>query len=316
VYRTGTHHKHANSGLILKHHVTIVDWLLFSALVVCWGSSFVMSKLALASIAPEWVAAGRLVFGAIVLLVFAATRRTYPAMNTRRIVVYTWLGFIGNAAPFLVITWGIQFISSGVAGLLMGTIPLFIIVMSHYFLPDERLTIQRLMGFALGFIGVAVLIGTEQLSALSFNAEELKGELAIMCGCVMYGVNSVSAKRLVSGDNVVGQSAGILTAAALMSLGYAWFETPLEWDEATATSLWAVAALGLIPTGIATVIWFKAMQRTSPAFVSMSNYLVPVYALIFGAVILHETIGWNTLAALALILLGILVTRIKLRPSQ
>jgi drug/metabolite transporter (DMT)-like permease len=300
----------------LNQRVTLFDWLLFAGLVICWGSSFVMSKLALASISAEWVAAGRLVIGAAVLLVFAATQRALPVAHPRGILGYTWLGFIGNSAPFLAITWGMQFISSGVAGLLMGTIPLFIIVMSHFFLPNERMTPQRAIGFALGFLGIAVLVGFDQLTAISVKGDELKGELAIICGCVMYAINSISAKRLGGSGSVIGQSAGILACAAVMSTAYALFAKPVDWSSISEASALAVVGLGLIPTGLATLIWFKAMQRTSPAFVSMSNYLVPIYALLFGAAVLDEKIGWNALAALAFILLGILVTRVRPRPLQ
>jgi drug/metabolite transporter (DMT)-like permease len=88
-------------------------------------------------------------------------------------------------------------------------------------------------------------------------------------------------------------------------------QSPLPTGPYHMSSVLAVLGLGLIPTGLATVLWFKAVERTSPTFTSMSNYLVPVYALLFGALTLGESVGLNVIAALALIMTGIFISRMK-----
>ncbi len=274
-----------------------------------------MSKIALVAVAPEWIAAARLTIGAVALLVFAIPRDAAPSFKLRDLSVYAWLGFFGNAAPFFAITWGMQFITSGVAGLLMGTIPLITILMSHFALRNERLTVRRTLGFTLGFAGIIVLIGADALWGLSLSGSQLLGELAVVSGCVMYGINSISAKRFGTGK-ALQQSAGVLTAGALMSVCFAMATAPFTLIDAPLSALLAIAGLGLLPTSIATLLWFKLIERTSPTFTSMSNYLVPVYALLFGALTLGETIGWNAIAALALILSGIAVTQVKRQPSR
>ena len=293
----------------------LLDWLLLAALVFAWGSSFVMSKIALQAIDASWIAAARLVVGASVVLAYAAIRRRLPSTDGKSLAIYTWLGFIGNAAPFLVITWGMHYISSGVAGLLMGTIPLIIVVMAHFFLPNEKLTVARAAAFMLGFAGVLVLIGPREIYNLSLTGDELIGQLAVIAGCMMYGVNSITAKMLPQAD-FVSRSAGVLVCAAMLAVVMALLSAPFALTNAPASALWATVGLGILPTGFATLVWFKAMTRNGPTFVSMSNYLVPVYAVLFGALLLGEKIGWNVLAAMALILAGIFVSTLRRQPSQ
>lgn len=293
----------------MPYRVTAMDWLLFAILVISWGSSFAMSKIALLHISPEWIAAGRLCIGAAILTAVTFAQRAAIPHDRRSLGTYAWLGLVGNAAPFFIITWGMQFISSGVAGLLMGTIPLVVIVLSHFVLPGERLTLSRVAGFILGFMGIIVLMGPANLLDIKVHGRELFGELAVVAGCLLYGVNAVSAKRLKL-QGTIAVSAGVLTAGATMALAAALLQSPFDLTGKPASALWAVFGLGLIPTGLATVVWFKAVERTSPTFTSMSNYLVPVYALLFGALTLGETLHWNVLAALALILGGIAVSRI------
>jgi drug/metabolite transporter (DMT)-like permease len=294
----------------MPYRVTAFDWALFAGLVVAWGSSFVMSKLALQHFTPEWIAAMRLIVGAAVLMIASAFQSHSLPRTPRDIGFYALLGLIGNAAPFFVITWGMQFITSGVAGLLMGTIPLIIIVMAHFALPGERLTLFRTIGFILGFAGIVVLMGPDNLSNIRAHGQELIGQLAVISGCLMYGMNSIAAKRFrLSGTIPV--SAAVLTAGAVLATINAALQSPLPTGPYHMSSVLAVLGLGLIPTGLATVLWFKAVERTSPTFTSMSNYLVPVYALLFGALTLGESVGLNVIAALALIMTGIFISRMK-----
>lgn len=290
----------------MPYRVTLFDWLLLAGLVVFWGSSFAMSKVALSYVSPEWIAAARLAIGALILL--AATIAQGQKPPRAFLAAYGWLGLVGNAAPFFAITWGMQFISSGVAGLLMATIPLIIIVMAHFALPGERLTGPRIAGFVLGFIGIVVLMGPEKLLAFKANGKELAGQLAVVAGCVMYGVNAISAKR-INLPGTVAVSAGVLAAGAILATAAALVQSPFTLHQAPPAALLALFGLGLFPTGIATVLWFKAVERTSPTFTAMSNYLVPVYALVFGALTLGERIGWNVLVALLLVLAGISISR-------
>jgi drug/metabolite transporter (DMT)-like permease len=276
-----------------------------------------MSKVALAHVTPEWIAASRLCVGAAVLLLAAMLQGQSLPASRRELGILAWLGLVGNAAPFFAITWGMQSITSGVAGLLMATIPLIIIVMAHFFLPGERLTPTRTIGFLLGFAGIVVLMGPQSFQDLGTHGPQLVGQLAVVAGCLMYGVNAISAKR--SGlRGTVAAAAVILVFGTVFATAAALLQSPFMLHEIPVHALLAIVGLGLIPTGLATVLWFMLLDRTSPTFTTMSNYLVPVFALLLGAIALGEHIGWHVLSALALILAGIAISqrRVSVMPDN
>lgn len=293
----------------MKQNIPLSDWLLLALLVAIWGASFAMSKIALAHLTAEWVMALRLAVAAIVLLPVAVAQGRSPFAATASWKKYIWLGFIGNALPFFLVTWGMYFVSSGVAGLLMASIPLFIVLMAHVALPDERLNLPKVIGFLLGFAGIVVLLGPEQLLSFSLSGEELKGELAVLAGCVCYGLHAVTAKRL-GFDHPVKQSSAVCFTGAVMGLTFALSVAPAALQNVPLSAYAAVAGLGLFPTAFATILVYRLIARNGPSFVSYSNYLVPVFAVLLGAVALGEKLEWSILFALILVLAGIAVSRI------
>lgn len=293
----------------MKTDTRPLDWLILATLVVVWGSSFALSKHALLHLEAAWVMALRLAVAAAVLVPYAYGSGQTLAAPFAKWMKFTWLGTVGHAVPFFLITWGMYYVSSGVAGLLMGAIPLFLVVLAHFTLPDEPLTVPKSIGFLLGFAGIVVLIGPEQIFTLSMSGDELMGELAVLAGCLCYAVHGVTAKRL-GFEHPVKQSASVCLAAALMGLAFAGLTHPNGLAAVPLSAYAAVVGLGLFPTAIATLLTYRLMIRTGPSFVAYSNYLVPVYAVVLGAIVLNEELGWNIVAALILILSGIAISRI------
>ena len=285
-----------------------LDWFLLSALVAAWGSSFAMTKIAVTHLDAAWVVALRLTIAALILAPYAMFRGLTLTAAPAVWVKFTWLGLIGHAAPFFLITWGTHFVSSGVSGLLMGAIPLFLVVLAHFFLTDERLTVPKTLGFLMGFAGILFLIGPDKMSNFSMSADALWGELAILAGSLCYAIHGVTAKRL-GFDHPLKQSACVCIAAAIMGLAFAAITSPGGLSGKPQIAFWAVAGLGLLPTALATLLMYRLMERIGPSFVAYSNYLVPVYAVLLGAAVLGEKLSWNVLAALLLILTGIAVSR-------
>jgi drug/metabolite transporter (DMT)-like permease len=299
----------------MPYRVAFLDWCLLTILVVVWGSSFAMSKIALREMDATWIAAGRLYCGAVVLAAVAAYKSQLPEMKLAHWSKYLWLGFIGNSLPFLIITWGMHFIPSGIAGLLMGTIPLIMLVLAHFFLPGERLSRQKALGFLLGFLGMVVLIDRQSLAQFSITGGVAVGELAVVLGCLSYGIHGITAKRL-GFNKLFEQATGVLASAAACSVLFALVANPQGLFGHSWETYLAVSGLGLFPTGIATVVMYRLMERTSPTFTTTSNYLVPIYAIAFGALMFGEKIGWQVIVALFLVLAGIFVSRLKPQPLR
>ena len=285
-----------------------LDWLILASLVVAWGSSFALTKIAVTHLDAAWIMALRLAIAAAVLVPYAFAVGQRPSGTARVWGKFSFLALIGHAAPFFLITWGTHFVSSGVSGLLMGAIPLFLVVLAHFFLPDEPLTVPKTIGFLLGFAGIIVLIGPKALFNLSLTGSEAIGEAAILAGCLCYAVHGIAAKRMGI-ENPVKQTAAVCLLAALMGLVSAGIASPRGLEGVPAIAIWAVVGLGILPTAIATLLMYQLMSRIGPSFVAYSNYLVPVYAVVLGAIVLQEPLSWNVAAALALILAGIAISR-------
>jgi drug/metabolite transporter (DMT)-like permease len=291
-----------------------LDWSILTGLVVAWGSSFAMTKVAVTHLDAAWIMALRLSVAGLVLAPYAMLSGESFFASRAVWRKFTWLALIGHAAPFFLITWGTHYVSSGISGLLMGAVPLFLVVLAHFFLDDEPLTVPKSAGFLLGFIGIVVLIGPGKLLNLSMSGEALWGELAILAGCLCYAVHGVTAKRL-GFENPLKQSASVCIAAAVMGLAFAVSVSPTGLLGKPQIAYWAVIGLGLLPTAFATLLMYRLMNRMGPSFVAYSNYLVPVYAVLFGALTLGEELSWNILAALLLILAGIAISRLNALPN-
>lgn len=292
----------------MKTSVTAKDWIALAALVVTWGSSFAMTKIAVASVDPAWVMALRLsVAGTFLGVVMMLTKREWPR-DGRLWLWFTGLGLIGHAVPFFLVSWGTQFVSSGVSGVLMGAIPLFVIVLAHVFLPDEKLTRMKAVGFVTGFGGLMVVLGPEKLLRFEGQGMALIGELAILLSCLCYAAHSLLARRIPF-QGPVEQAAAVCLTGGAMGVIFAALYAPHGLDRATPLAYLCLLGLGIVPTAIATLLVYAIVRRAGVSFVAYSNYLVPVYALGLGAALLGETLTANIGIGLVLILAGIAASR-------
>jgi drug/metabolite transporter (DMT)-like permease len=280
------------------------EWALLIGLVALWGSSFLLVRVALDAFTPVAVTAGRLLIGAgVLLLVLLLTQRRVPASG-RAWAFFLTMAVLGNALPFFLIAWGQVAIPSGLTGILMAVMPLVVLLLAHFFVA----------GFLLGFVGVIVLTGPDALAALVGVDAALLSQLAVLTAAVCYGVAVIVARRgpplnpVVTGAAVLS-IASVLVGTVLVAGG------ALGGAEAVVhhpPSLWpglALAALGALSTGLATVVYFVLVARAGPTFLSLINYLIPVWAVVLGAVVLDERLPPRAFAALGLILAGVVIAR-------
>lgn len=280
--------------------------MLLASLVVMWGSSFLLIKIALATFTPEGLVSGRLAIAAIVLLaVQVVTRRRFPR-DRRAWGYFVALAVTGNVLPFWLISWGQQGIDSGLAGILMAVMPLTTIALAHVFVEGERLSAARIAGFGLGFAGIVVLTGPEALLALGGRGSSFLSELAVLGGAVCYAANTILARRRPKGDSLTASTAVLSLAAILMLCVSPGVVPPLTAPLGPLAAA-AVAFLGLASTALGTIVVFKLIDLAGPGFMSLTNYLIPPWAVLVGFVFLGEVPEWPAIVALGLILAGILV---------
>ncbi|MDX1423455.1 MAG: DMT family transporter [Kiloniellales bacterium] len=288
----------------------LTHWLLLVALVAMWGSSFLFTKIAVAAIAPTDVVAGRFVLASLVLsILLIVTRRRLPASGRLWLFVVA-MALIGNCLPFWLITWGQQRIDSGLAGILMAIMPLATVMLAHFFVAGERLNRFKAGGFLIGFLGIVVLMGPQVLLELRGGGTALLSELAVLAGALCYAVNSIIARRRPPSDALV-VSTGVALAAVLVMGPASALAGPPDLGALPLSALVAVAVLGVVSTATATVVYFNLITLAGPSFLSLINYLIPVWAVVIGMLFLGERPAWTAFAGLALILSGIALAETK-----
>jgi drug/metabolite transporter (DMT)-like permease len=286
-----------------------VDWVLLLILVGMWGSSFFFVEIAIRSITPLTLVAIRIALGAALLFGAMRLLKLPTPRDARTWRYFAVLALLGYCLPFFFIAWGQQSVDSGLAGILVGCMPLATLLLAHRFIPGEHITTAKLAGFVLGFLGLALLLGPEAVRQLRGIGTALLGQLACLGGALCYAGNSIVTKRMPPTHALVAAAWTTTRAAVLMLILAFAVDDPLalrpQWPE-IATCIW----LGIGPTAIATLVYFRLIARAGPSFMSLVNYMSPVVAVSLGALFLDEPLRPSAVSALALILAGIaLATR-------
>lgn len=288
----------------------VKDWLLLFALVAMWGSAFMFMKIAVATVPPATLAAGRLLIGASVLLVVVHARGLRLPTLGSAWRQYALLAAIGNAVPFYLIAWGQQDIDSALAGILIAIMPLATLVLAHYFVRGEHITRNRVIGFILGFSGIVLLMGPAALTGQTGSALRVVSQLAVLAGALCYAANTVVARLTVKSDVLIASTGVLLLASAMMVPLALVLDRPWSLMPSVA-SIASVVWLGIGATGVATLCYFALIGSAGPTFTSLVNYMSPCVALLLGVIILNEEPGPNAYAGLALILSGIALSQFR-----
>lgn len=288
-------------------NITRASWLMILVLGLTWGATFMVIEIALRGITPFWLAAARIGFAAALMTavwlarggrLFLDEARDWPAMVV--------IGLLSSAVPFMLLSWGQQYTTSGFAGVSMAAVALMVLPLAHVMVPGERMTLRRTAGFAIGFAGVVVLIGTQAFSSTGAALEPF-GRLACLGAAGCYALSSVWMRRLPAIDPI-GLATVLLIIGAAMVLPAAWIVEgpPPPVDGQT---LAVLALLGLVPTAAANILRVVVIRTAGPTFMSLTNYIVPVCSVVLGALVLSEPLPPSLLWALALILAGVFLSQ-------
>lgn len=287
------------------------EWGAFALLGLIWGSSFLWIKIAVAEAGPFVVVTFRLLFGLAGLLVVMALQRQAWPRDRRTVLAFLFMGFFNTALPFTLITWGETLIDSSLASILNGTVPLFTIVLAHFWLQDEKITLPRLGGLFVGFIGMVILVSRD------LGPEALRGnvwgQLAVIAAAVSYATAITFSRRHLRGQPPVLQATMVLLfASAMMVVATPIAEQPLDLP-GSGLGWFAIAWLGLLGSCAAYLLFFYLINAWGPTRASLVTYVFPVIGLVLGIVFLNETADWRLLIGSALIVGGIVVVNFKPR---
>ena len=283
----------------------IRDYAMLLLLSAIWGSSFLFIKIAVDTVPAVTVTAVRIATGAAIL--FVAARMAGQSLPRGRgvWVAITAAALFGNALPFSLISWGEEHIDSGLAAILMAVMPLTTVLLAHIFTADEKLSARKMVGVALGFSGLVVLMGPDKLAQLG---DETVRQLAVAGAAVCYGINAIITKRLMHLPRRALAAAIMLVAAVMIVAASLVIDRP--WTLQPSMTAWTtMIVLGIFHTAIATLLMFALVRKQGASFFSQINFLIPVFGVVYGALLLAERPSANAYLALALILIGIAVVR-------
>jgi drug/metabolite transporter (DMT)-like permease len=270
------------------------DAALLLALSAIWGSSFMFIRLGVDELAPSVVAFARTLIGALALLLLVRGAGGLAPMRAIAAPLVV-LGVLNNALPFWLVGYAETHIPSSLAGVLMASAPIITVPLAARFDPGQRVTGRRLAGVGIGFLGVALLLGLQR-------GGDLVGAAAAVAAAACYAVSALYAGRTIRAAPPLQVSIGQLAVAALLLAPFGIAERPAEPPSWGAIA--ALLALGALGSGIAYLIYFRLIASAGASRAILVTYLVPAFALLYGAVFLTEKITASALAGLALILAG------------
>jgi len=279
-----------------------LDWLIFVALGIAWGSSYLFIKIGVETLEPFTLIAGRLAIGTAVLAVLL--RLSGQGLPRSRSVYghLVVIALVGVVIPFSLITWGEQSIDSALAAILNGSVPLFAILLAALVLPDEPITVNRLVGLLIGFGGVVVLTSPNLRGGINSS---LLAELALIGSAVAYGASGVYARRFVRDVPPLTNAFLEVGFAFVISLALAVaFGNPLA-THLQPSSVLAVVWLGLVGSGLAYLAFFWLLSRWGATRTSMVAYLLPVVGIVLGVLVRHEAVTLLTVLGAGMVIGGV-----------
>jgi drug/metabolite transporter (DMT)-like permease len=278
-------------------------WIVFVLLGFMWGSSYFFIKVGVeAGLPPLTLVASRLFFGFLVLATVVRLAREPLPRSARQYGHLVVMSVVNIVLPFFLITWGEQSIDSALAAILNATVPLFVIVLAPLFLPDEHVTLNRVVGLAVGFVGVLVLF-VPDLGVL--EGDSLLGWFALLGSAVSYAVGNVYAKRNVRGLRPMIPALFQVSFALVISATLALvLERPIGRVQVAPEALFAVVWLGILGSGFAYLAYFRILQDWGATRTSLVAYLLPVFGIALGTFI-GEAITLNRIAGTGLIIAGV-----------
>ena len=282
----------------LKH------WLIFILLGAIWSSSFMWIKIAVQEIGPITLVAFRAFFGllfGVVVILIGRVSLPRPFKSWGPLLL---LGVTNIAIPFFLISWGEQSIDSAVASVLDATVPLFTILIAHYLLDDDKITLPKTLGLLIGFAGVVVLMSKDIFNA---STSSLLGQAAVILASIFYAVNSVYIRKTTEDIPGIVRSTGpLLSASVVMWFSTFLFESPLRLPQLGITWV-ALLWLGILGSGLAFLMAYYLIHEIGPTRATMVTYLFPLGGVLLGVAFLKEQLTWQLITGAILIVLSLIV---------
>ncbi len=285
----------------------ISHYLCLLFLSVVWGCSFLFLKILSTSVPPMTIAASRITIGAIIIAAYVLFKREKLPSHASIWIKGTIIGLSGVGIPFVFISWAVQFINSGTAAICMSIIPLSVFVMAHFATHDEKMSWTGLLGIISGICGILVLF-YDTLQVDNIGNWGIYALIAMLISAFGYALSNVLIKRYVKTDPI-NTSFVMLTTSALIIWPLTFiFEQP--WTVSLGrVEILSILYLGILPTGITTMVLVIFTQIAGSTFVSYNTYIIPIVGVIAGYIWLDEALKQATFLSIFFIAIGIYISQ-------
>jgi drug/metabolite transporter (DMT)-like permease len=269
-----------------------------------WGSAFLFVDVAVKDIPPLTLVATRVGVAAVILYSLLRTQGHKLPKFGSIWKHFAIVGFLYNALPYVLLSWGQQYIDSALAAILIGTTPIFTMILAHLLITNERLTSTKISGVMVGFGGLIILVTPALLEGVEVT---IWGLLAALVAAASYGSAIVYAQQKLRGlPPLVGPTAQLTTATIFLVPVSLVIERPYTLPMPSWSAVGALLLLAVLSTALAFVLYYRVMEITGATTLSMVTYMIPIVATILGVVVLHEQLGWHVYIACALIITGVM----------
>jgi drug/metabolite transporter (DMT)-like permease len=291
-----------------------LPYLAFATLGLIWGVSFLFIKLGVHDMSPTVLVLVRSASGAITLgLIMLLTRRSLLSADWKqRLGPFAFMAVVNALLPWAAIAWGEQHISTGLASILNSTTSLWAAILIFWVIPSERPSAINYVGVLVGIAGVVILV-LPDLTAHGVSGSVL-GILAVLLASFSYAVAALFQRTRLRGMDIYHQSFGQLAVTSLFAIPLAAPALPsvhLAW-----LSMGAVVALGVGGSGIAYLLYYYTMNTLGAVRATAVTFVVPVTAIFWGVLLLHESLTLPVLVGMAAILAGVVLTNLRRQPRR
>ena len=282
-------------------------------LTIVWASSFIAIKVAVPQTGPIWLATMRVCIGFAILLPWTIYRGAILPRTAKSWTTLIIISLLNVTVPFLLISWAELTISAGITSLLLAVGPLFALILSHLTTHDDKINQFKLIGIAFGFTGIALVVGREALQDMRIST--ILAQIAVLGASLCYAVSGAMIRK-VSDLPPTRMATVILGMASIELLTLGFMKGMPDFSALDGNGWTSLLYLGLLPTGIATIMRYRLIRTIGASFFALGMNLIPVFGVIMGAVFLAEDVALSTWASLALVLVGLLIARIPVRHRQ
>jgi drug/metabolite transporter (DMT)-like permease len=278
----------------------LIDYVLLAFLALIWSSAFFNIKIATYSYGPVTIALGRVLFGAVPVLLLCLYKGIKIEAFTKDWHWFAMIGFINLVAPFFLISYGVKSVQSNLAAILMSTTPLSSTILGHFFTKNEKFDFIKTFGILIGFSGIIYLFSDNIL----INDNNFISALLILLGSTCYVVGGVLTLKISKkkNENVTGS---ILIWAIIILIPLTIFiEKPWNLNPSIASTV-SLIYLGVVSTGLAWLLRFRILKNNGLIFQSQVSYLIPIFGMILGYVFLKEMVTTKIIISLIAVFIGL-----------